>query len=106
MMINNDAKEDNDKSRSGDLGKAVNQAYSLSKMKEKGCARLGVPWRTGKSLSEIDISQKASLVSSVSPSIKGKESGKRSCIAIFPRVPGLREMFRFGLRAADWHFLP
>lgn len=41
MMINNDAKEDNDKSSSGDLGKAVNHT-SLSKMKAKGCARLGV----------------------------------------------------------------
>lgn len=74
MMINNDAKEDNGKSCSGDLGKAVNHAYSLSKMKEKGRARLGVFWWTGKSLSEIDISEKASLTSSASPSIKGKKT--------------------------------
>lgn len=75
-MINNDAKEDNEKSCSGDLGKAVNHRYSLSKMKEKGCVRLGASWQAGKSLLEIDTSQKASLLSSVSPSIREKKKWK------------------------------
>lgn len=77
------------------------KSYFFLEMRANGCTRLGISWWAGKSWSESDISQTASLTSGVSHRRKIE-----SFIAMFPLVAGLTEILHLSLVAESWPFLP
>lgn len=95
MMLNNDAKEDNDKICSGDLGKAVNHVYSVSKLKEKGCVKCFLAgWK--ELIRKRHLTKKHHLPLVQVLQSKGRKRGRRSCIELFMHVLGFIEMFISG----------